>query len=101
LAAIADVAEKTCEVCKGQSRKPSKVILRNLLKRAVLSVAHWPISTSAAEVREARHGLLYAFARAACLGFPDLVFFGPHGQACFFELKAKAPAWVKDRKAPD
>jgi hypothetical protein len=22
-------------------------------------------------------------------GFPDLVFFGPHGQVCFVELKAK------------
>jgi hypothetical protein len=23
-------------------------------------------------------------------GFPDLVFFGPHGEACAIELKAKA-----------
>ena len=29
-------------------------------------------------------------------GFPDLVFFGPHGEVCFIELKASRGSWLLD-----
>jgi hypothetical protein len=55
--------KKTCEVCKGQSRKPSKVVLRDFLKRAVLRVAHWPISTG--RLRQVRTTFVHRFTARA------------------------------------